>query len=201
VIQTAEAETLYRLRLVRKDVGVAILVLVALSLGWLLRAQVSSRTTVFQDKNTPFTIAYPATWTSASSLQDVLLKVEDPNTTSAFKTALTVTSRDLDPQSPPTLQTLVDRRIAQVGALTAFHFLSDTPTTVGGAQARLLEYAYVVQPIDAPRRASVPVVVHAREYVVVTKSAVFYITLGAPDAEYAGVPAQFDEMMRTVRVQ
>jgi hypothetical protein len=195
-----EAGTIYRQRFLRKDVGVAIVVFVALALGLLLRMQATNRTTMFKDQDTGFSLAYPVTWGSVESLQTVLLKVENPQTASAYKTNLTVESRDLDPQNPPTLQQLVDRRVAQRGALTAYHFLSNSPATVGGAKAERLEYAFTVQPIDQPRRASLPVVVHALEYIVVGKASVFYITLAAPENEFEKARAQMDQIVQTVTV-
>ena len=200
MIQT-EHGTVYGQRFLRKDIGVAIVVLIALALGLLLRVQTANRVTIFLDKDTAFSITYPATWGSVESLQDVLLKVEDPQTNSAFKTTLAVETRDLDPQSPPTLQQLVDRRIAQRGALTGYHFLSSNPATVGGAKAMRQEYAYIVQPIDQPRRASLPVVVHAMEYIVIGKENVFYITLAAPEGEFADARAQMEQIVQTVKVQ
>jgi hypothetical protein len=191
----------FRARLRRQDVGVVAVVLVALALGWLLRLQVDNRTRAFQDADSPFRLSYPADWIEAESLQDVLLKVEDPRTVSALKTSLTVESRELDPASPPTLQTLVDRRVTQRRALTAYRYLSDAETAVDGARGAVLEYAYVVQPIDAPRRASLPVVARAREYIVVAKDRTYYITLAAPEAEYDGVRPRFDQIIQTVRLQ
>ena len=198
--QTPDLHT-FRFRLIPKDVGVAIVLVVALALGWILRVQTESRTTTFQDTASPFSVAYPATWGSVESLKQLVLKVEDPRTASPFKTALTVERRGLDPQSPPTLQQLVDRRVAQQGALTGFHLLSTGEATVGCAKAMRQEYAYVVQPIDQPRRASLPVVVHAVEYVVVTKDNAFYITLAAPESEFANASAQMNEIIKSARVQ
>ena len=195
------SEVLYEIRTRRKDIGVALVVLIALALGWALREYTLSRTQVFADQATSFQVAYPAWWSNADSLQDVVLKVENPETASTFKTNLTVEARDLDPQNPPTLQTLIDRRVAQRGALTGYHFLSDEPATVDGAKAQRLEYAYVVQPIDTPRRASLPVVVRAREYIVVTKDRVFYITLAAPEAEWApSAGPRLDQIIQSVHV-
>jgi hypothetical protein len=201
MIETSDNEAIFRVRTLRKDVGVAIVVLMALGLAWALRGQVESRTQLFQDQGSPFRIAYPATWGSVSSLQDVLLKVENPRTDSTFKTTLTVESRDLDPAAPPDLQTLLDRRVEQRSALTGYHFLSNSDATVGGARSMQLEYAYVVQPIDAPRRASLPVVVHAREYIVAAKDRTYYITLAAPESAFADASARFEQIMRTVNVQ
>src|SRR5262245_31856916 len=188
------------LRTLPKDLGVTLAVLVALGLGLLLFVSADGRTKVYQSADTPFRMAYPATWSYAESLQDVLLKVEDPQADSAFKTTLTVESRELDPQSPPTLQTLLDRRVEQRGALTGYHFLANSEATVGGVRAMQLQYAYVVQPIDEPRRASLPVVVRAREYIVITQDRTYYITLAAPENEFERASARFDRMLQTVQV-
>src|SRR4051794_6760041 len=145
MIQSNQAEPLYRVRMLPKDLGVAIVVLVALLLGLGMRFQVEGRVKQFQDPNSSFRMSYPASWGFVDSLQDVLLKVEDPNTDSAFKTALTIESRELDSASPPTLQTLIDRRVEQRSGLTGYHFLSNGDATVGGAKSALIEYAYVVQ--------------------------------------------------------
>jgi hypothetical protein len=199
--QTTGPGNVYQIRLLRKDVGVALVVLAALALGWLLRNQTLSRSQVFQAGTSPFRITYPATWSSVESLQDALLKVEDPSTNSVFKTTLTVEARQLDPQNPPDLQTLIDRRIEQRSELTAYHLLSDTPSTVGRAPARQLEYAYVVQPIDQPLRASLPVVVHAREVVVVARGNVYYITFAAPENAFGEASAQFYQILQSVLVE
>ena len=131
----------------------------------------------------------------------MLLKVENPSTDSAFKTAMTVESRELDPASPPTLQTLIDRRVEQRSGLTGYHFLSDAEATVGGARGARIEYAYVVQPLDEPRRASLPVVVQAREYIVVGTDRTYYVSLSAPESAFAAASAQFERTIQTVQLQ
>ncbi len=90
--QTTQHGSLYGLRMLRKDVGVALVVLVALAAGWLLRVQAEGGLKQFQAQDGPFRMAYPASWGVTDTLQDVLLKVADPQTDSAFKTNLTVGS-------------------------------------------------------------------------------------------------------------
>jgi hypothetical protein len=201
MIQSDQGEPLYRVRMLPKDLGVAIVVLVALLLGLGMRFQVERRVKQFQDPNSPFRMSYPAAWGFADSLQDVLLKVEDPNTDSAFKTALTVESRELDLASPPTLQDLIDRRVEQRSGLTGYHFLANADATVDGAKSARIEYAYVVQPNDEPRRASLPVVVQAREYIIVGKDRTYYVTLSAPENAFAEASAQFERTIMTVQLQ
>src|SRR5712692_1042713 len=89
-----EGQAIYGFRKFNKDVGVALVVLVALALGWLLRQQVVNRTFVFKDPGSPFKMEYPVGWTNADSSvrgatqQAVLLKVQDPSADSLYKTNL-----------------------------------------------------------------------------------------------------------------
>jgi hypothetical protein len=201
MIQSNQSAQLYRLRMLPKDLGVAIVVLVALALGLGMRWQVEGRVKQFQDPDSPFRMSYPAAWSFADSLQDVLLKVEDPNTDSAFKTALTIESRELDPASPPTIQNLIDRRVEQRSGLIGYHFLANADATVGGAKGAQIEYAYIVQPNDEPRRASLPVVVQAREYIIIGTDRTYYVTLNAPENAFAEASAQFERTIKTVQLQ
>ncbi len=199
--QAAERERVYPVRMWPKDVGVALIVLLALGLGLLVRYQVEGATREFRDPDSPFRISYPASWAGAEAPEDGLLRVEDPRTDSAFKTTLTVESRLLDPAAPPTLQALVDQRVAEQGALTAYRLLASGDATIDDARGARIEYGYVVQPIDAPRRASLPVVVQAREYVVVAQDRVYYIAVAAPQNEYEEAQARFERIIERIQVQ
>ena len=181
-----------------KDLGVAFVVIVALLLGWLLREATLNRTIAYKDSETGFSLQFPAAWSTADSLQDVLLKVENPTTGSAYKTNLVVEARDLDPQNPPTLQEFVDRRVTQKGNLTGYHFIREQDGVVDGNKAREITYAYAVQPIDQPRRVSLPVVVEAREFIIVGPDRVYYITVAAPENEFDVASAQLDNILKTV---
>jgi hypothetical protein len=183
-----------------KDIGVAVVVIVALLLGGLLRVATLNRVSVFKDSDTGLSLQFPAAWGTVDSLQDVLLKVENPATDSAYKTNLVVESRELDPQNPPTLQEFVDRRVTQKSNLTGYHFISEQEATVAGQKARQLVYAYTVQPNDQPRRVSLPVVVEAREYIVTGKDRVYYLTVAAPEKEFDAAGAQLDNILKTVNI-
>ncbi len=197
---TTQTDTLYGIRNLRKDLGVALVVVVALLLGGLLRSYTLSRTVSFQDADTGFSLKYPAAWGVADSLQDVLLKVENPQTDSVYKTNLVVEARELDPQNPPTLQEFVDRRVTQKGGLTGYHFIGEQETTVDGQKARQITYAYIVQPIDQSRRVSLPVVVVARETIVVGKDRVYYLTVAAPENDVDSASARLNEIIQTVHI-
>jgi len=183
-----------------KDIGVTIVVVAALLLGFIISQVVINRTKLFQETDAPFSLEYPARWTEAETLQDVLLKVQDPAANSAFKTSLTVETRELDPSAPPTMQQLIDRRVDQRSALTAYHFIDEHDAKVSGAPAQELDYTYVVQPNDTPRRASLPVVVVAREYIVLTSTRIYYITLAAPENEFDAASAHMDRIIQSVKL-
>lgn len=198
--QTSSSQ-IYRLRMLPKDIGVALITALCLLGGLLLMISTTTRTTTFQDEVTPFRVQYPANWLSVDSLQNVTLRVIDPTTPGAVKTSLAVEERELDPAAPPTLQTLLDRRVEERQQLMGYHFLSDGEAEVDGARAIVSEYAYVVQPIDEARRASLPVVIRAREYIVVAGDQSYYITLAAPEAHYNAARPQFDRIIQSVTVQ
>jgi hypothetical protein len=187
--------------LLRQDVAIALVVLVALALGGLLRQQVDGATALFRENDAPFRIAYPATWSVVEPPAGMLLRAENPRTDSAFKTTLTVERRDIDTAAPPTLQTLVDRRTAQGNGLTGYTLLSNDEATVDGARGARLEYAYVAQPIEGPRRSAVPVVVRVREYVVVAADRAYYISLAAPEDEADEAFARFDRTIEEAKVR
>jgi hypothetical protein len=200
VSQTIDKVTVWPLRTRPKDIGVALVVLVALLLGWLLRWSVDGQTRIYESADHTFGIAYPATWRTNNVTETIMLRVEDPQTNSAYKTNVTVESRELDPSSPPTLQELIDRRVVQHGGQTGYHFLASAERTVGGARAAEIAYAFVAQPIDAPRRASLPVVARSREYIVVTEKRVYFITLAAPESDFDTATRRFDDMLQTVKI-
>lgn len=199
--QQTHSARIYRLHMGPKDLGVALIFALCLLGGFLLMRATTMRTVTFQDELSPLRFAYPADWQSVDSLQDVTLRVVDPTTPSAFKTSFSVEQRELDPNAPPTLQTLLDRRVEQRQQLTGYYFLDEAESVVGGARAMVSEYAYVVQPIDGARRSSLPVVVQAREYIVVAGSQTYYFTLAAPEESFVAARRQFDRIIESVVVQ
>jgi hypothetical protein len=198
---TTTGDDIYGLRMRPKDLGVALVAALFLLGGLALMLATTGRTTTFQDELSPLRVSYPADWNSADSLQNVALRVVDPTTPGGVKTSFTVEQRELDPADPPTLQTLLDRRVEQRQQLTAYHFLAEGEGTVGGERALISEYAYVVQPIDEARRSSLPVVVRAREYIVVAGEQSYYLTLAAPEAAYPAARRQFDRIIESAVLQ
>lgn len=192
---------IYDLRLRPKDLGVALIAVLCLLGGWLLMQSTIGRTREFTTDLAPLSFSYPAGWVATPGAENILLTIANPVTPSAFKTTITIENRPIDPASPPTLQTLLDRRVEQRQALTGYHFLSDGEAEVGGVRSLVSEYAYVTQPIDEARRAALPVVVHAREYIVVTADQSYYVTLAAPEGQFDQARRQFDQVIASMVVQ
>ncbi|MFV9506768.1 MAG: hypothetical protein AB4911_19635 [Oscillochloridaceae bacterium umkhey_bin13] len=194
-------EPRYDLRIHPKDVGVLLIAALCLFGGWLLMQRTTSQTISFQDELTPLQLAYPAGWIVAPPVENIVLAVINPVTPSLFKTTISVENRLIDPANPPTLQTLLDRRIEQRQSLTSYHFLGERETTVDGARAIVTDYAYVTLPIDESRRAALPVVVVAREYIVITADQSYYITLAAPETTFEADARRFERMVADIRLQ
>ncbi|HEX9987365.1 MAG TPA: hypothetical protein VGE45_02680 [Chloroflexia bacterium] len=199
--RTVDQVTIWPLRTLPKDIGVAVVVLVALLGGLLLRWSTEGSTKAYASADNSFSVLYPASWRTTEITDTLLLRVENPQASSAYKTNVAVDVRELDPASPPTLQELIDRRIEQHSGQAGYHFLSSNDRTVSGLKASEIEYAFVAQPIDSPRRATLPVVAHSREYIVVAKDRIYYITLAAPESDFATASELFDRMLETVKVQ
>ena len=190
------------MRYLRKDVGVGIVAVACLLIGLLIMNWANTRTIAFTAQDVPFSISYPAGWSTTESLLDApLIKVEDPVADSTFKTSLTVESRGLDAAAPPTLQELLDRRVQDRASLTGYHFMSNSETTVGGQKAMRYDYAYTAQPIDQPRRASLPVVVVAQEYIVIGKDNTYYITFAMPENEADLNRPRIERAIQSVKLQ
>jgi hypothetical protein len=198
----SDDKSFYPMRYLRKDVGVAIVAGVCLLIGFLIMNWATTRTNAFQSQDVPFSVSYPAAWITAESLMDApLMKVEDPLARSAFKTSMTVESRELDPAAPPTLQELLDRRVRDRSSLPGYHFLANNESTVDGQKAIRYEYAYTAQPIDEPYRASLPVVVVAQEYVVISPDRTYYITFAVPENEVDLNLPRIERVIQSVKLQ
>lgn len=201
VDETVARQRVYTLRLWPKDLGVALVTIAALLAALLLRQGIVGASRVFEADAAPFTMTYPATWDRVAPPPGTLLRLEDPRAASTFKTTVTVENRELDPAAPPTVQALADRRIEQGGNLLAYRLLATEETTVAGARGLRLDYAYVVQPLDVPQLASPPVVVRARQYIVVAASGAYYLTLAAPENAFAAAADQFASVIEGVRIR
>ena len=186
----------------RADLLVALVVVFALALGWVYKSSLATRTTRAADPNSQFSLAIPSHWlTHESDSEDTFLVAENPNADSVYKSAVTGQSFLLDPQSPTALDTLTDGLILRHGEeLTGYHLLDIQSRMIGGAEARVVEYAYVVQPIDQPFRASMPVVVRAFEYLIYTPTEYWLLTFTADERLVEKEREGFERMIGSIQL-
>lgn len=194
-------QQIWRVRMLPKDLGVVITLLIAFAFALLLRVQSQSQATTFAAQDLPFQIDYPSTWMETSSLQDALLKVQDPLSSSTFKTTLLVESRDLDPSAAITLNDLVNRRIEERSTQTGYHLMDTEEIKIDGADAQYVDYAYIVQPIDEPRRPSLPIVVSARDYVIIAGDISYYVTTLVDANQADQTSGSFDQIINSIRLR
>jgi hypothetical protein len=201
MISQQQGSSIYKLRHTRKDVGVAIVVIAALLGGALLRQSVTQQTVAFADAGTGLRMSLPAGYAETSTmLPDAIVKMSDQYGASPYKSNVVVESLEIDKSNIPTLQQLMDRRVELRSKLTGYHFIGNNETSINGHKAMELRYAYVDQPIDQPRRVSLPVVVIGREYIALSTNRVYYITTAVPEQEADTAGADLQRVVETITI-
>jgi len=186
----------------RSDILVIILCLVALIAGWFVKTAYQYRTAthdILLDAADATlgkaTVVLPTAWVATtepiSGTQQFAMPVTyvDTGAASAYKTSFSADLRILEttPTDPTqTLHDYVDRAVtAHTKDLVGYQLLAEpAETTVNGAPARKIEYAYVTRPIDSQLRNAPPVVVRGIDYLVLKANHVYMITLTADVQAY-----------------
>jgi len=186
----------------RADLLVALVVAVALAIGWFYKESVLSQVTPAVDPNSQFQVGLPSHWlTHELESVDTFLSAENPRADSVYKSAIVGQSFLLDPDNPTSLDTIVDRLVQRHGdELTGYHLLDIRTDTIDGAETRIVEYAYVVQPIDQPFRAAVPVVVHAFDYVIYTPTEYWILAFTADEQLMAKEQKSLEQIVASVEL-
>ena len=184
----------------RADVLVAIVIAAALIGGYVYQFSLRGQTTRVADPNSNFSLSIPGNWTAAEEIPlDTFVVAYDTRADSIYKSTIAGQSFALDSDNPTQLDQIVDRLIQRHGEeLLVYHLIEDQPTTVAGAEARAIQYAYVTQPIDDPFMASPPVVVIATDYVIYTDTEYWLITLAADEKIAEQAQADFDSIIQSI---
>ena len=186
----------------RSDGLVLLVVLVALVSAWIYRGTLLNEKQTLVDEISGLQLEIPATWNQALEEDTSLdLAAIDPRADSAWKSRLGLYSRLLDPDNPVALSSVVDRLVENYTEnLTSFQLLALDNRTIQGADTAILEYAYTVNPIDEPFRASLPVVVHTLEYVIYTPTQYWVLTLSADELLFAEESETFEKIVTSVQL-
>jgi hypothetical protein len=154
---------------------VVVLVVVALLLGWVLKAWVVGQTVSFTSDDGSVSLRYPARWLNQVD-KETLLTVSDVRQEGVFKPTFSLSTRDMNPAFPLTQNDLlVTWSVAKAQELTAYRVLSADPATVDGQTASTMTYAYVAEPAGAAQNA-IPAVVQAVDCVVTYEGEAYIFT-------------------------
>lgn len=171
-------------------------VVVALLLGWVVKAQAEGSTEAFSDAETGLSLNYPTGWLAGSG-EDFLFRARDPQS-GLFKTTYLVEAEVLDPARPVSLVDAVNMTsVNRARKLTAFRMLDIEAVgpEEGSPRAIWSRYAYVEEKPD-PFHDTLPVVVLGLDYTGVREGYLFTLTLLASEANFDEAEAAFKAFVR-----
>ncbi len=190
----------------RSNVAVVVCLAVALAAGWFFKSAAQGQTQTIEDPLTGLRLSVPATWQTDQDVPNVILATSDGHSASTFKTRLTVISRQVEAGGGLDPDQIVERVVQQHESdLLGYHLLSIDPASVGNLTAntaRLISYAYVVQPetVDRPFQAALPVVVQAADYLIFTADRYYVLTLAADSQDYESQVQNFELILKSVNL-
>lgn len=186
----------------RADVLVAVVIAAAFLAAQFYQRSLSSQTTPFVDSHSGFTLDIPDHWTvNTDSVTDTFVSAYNSRADSIYKSTITGQSFALDPDSPVALDDLVDRLVQRHQIdLLGYHLLEIQTTAVAGADARLIQYAYVTRPIDDPFSSSPPVIVIAADTLIYTSTEYWLLTTTADEKIADQAQKEFDAILKSIRL-
>jgi hypothetical protein len=174
-------------------IGVVVL---ALLLGWAVKAWAEGGTKSFTDPETGLTLDYPAGWLMGSA-GDYVFKARDPHS-GPFKITYQVTADKLDPAHPMSLVDAVNMTsVSRARKLTAFRLLDiETVGEEGQSPSAIWSsYVYVEEKPD-PFRESLPAVVLGLDYTAVKGGYLYTFTLLASEADFDEAEKDFKAFLQ-----
>jgi len=163
--------------------AVVALTVVALLLGWAVKAAAEGRTSVYDANG--MRISYPAGWVRTNADSPVLLKVE--KLVGPARTTLVLQRRPVTADATNALNAVHQALTLERGrSWTAYRVLSVTPSSaVPGRDALEVTFAYV-ETNPNPFLKAAPVVMMGQEYLFGVDQAVQVVTLTAAEANFDG---------------
>ena len=174
-------------------IGVVVL---ALLLGWAVKAWAEGGTKSFTDPETGLTLDYPSGWLMGSA-GDYVFKARDPHS-GPFKITYQVTADKLDPAHPMSLVDAVNMTsVSRARKLTAFRLLDiETVGEEGQSPSAIWSsYVYVEEKPD-PFRESLPAVVLGLDYTAVKGGYLYTFTLLASEADFDEAEKDFKAFLQ-----
>lgn len=167
---------------------------VALLLGWAVKAAAEGRTSIYETDG--MRIAYPAGWVRASAGTPVLLQVE--KLVGPARTTLALQRRPVTADAANPLNAVHQALTLERGRTwTAYRVLSVDPSgAVPGRDALEVTFAYV-ESNPNPFLKAAPVVMLGQEYLFSVDQAVQVVTLTAAQENFEGALKDLRSFLRT----
>jgi len=174
--------------------AIVALTVVALLLGWAVKAAAEGRTSVYEADG--MRIAYPAGWVRASSDTPVLLQVEKP--VSPARTTLSLQRRPVTAETANPLSAVHQALTLERGrGWTAYRVLNVGPSAaVPGREALEVTFAFVETKAN-PFLSAAPVVMLGQEYLFAVDQAVQVVTLTAAEDNFGGAVKDLKSFLRS----
>lgn len=181
---------------------VVLVVLLALLLGWLLKATVADSTILLASNG--LAIQYPASWVRNSDPEEGLLW-EAANLRSGSAYATRVNGRLLGADQLPMMEEGAELvavanawSFQQARLLDGYRTLAIDPVTLDGQPAVRIEAGFLAQPPAGALRQRLPVVVEMAEYIVPRGEGYYVITVAADAANMADEGAVLDDIVESI---
>jgi hypothetical protein len=158
------------------------LFLVALILGWVVKATAESRYVTYNENG--IQLRYPEGWIKLQADPPVVVQVADKVT--GARTALTLERRPLPTDAPRPLAAVQQALTLVRGAnWMAYRVLETTESvSIGGRTATHVAFAYV-DTNPNPNMETTPVVIRGEDYLIPDGDQVYVFTLVTPETSYA----------------
>jgi len=173
--------------------------LVALLLGWVVKAAAEGRTVAHEAGN--LRVRYPAGWVRTEAEPPVLLRVED-RWAAPFRTTLTLQRRPLPPDGEKPVG-IVQQALTLERARdwTAYRVLRmEESASIEGRTGMRVTFAYV-ETNPNPFLETVPVVMYGEDFLFPVGDQVYIVTLTAAEANYARGQKALRAFLRSLQVE
>lgn len=175
------------------DLFVIIFILVCLSLGWLMKKGIESRTVGFTDTNANISLEYPASWLLKPDANSMLL-VFDPQSQSFFNDRIALkVNRWLAVEG---MEEFIEHIQSQrESSYPLYHTISISPFEIDSLETTKLDYVYAT----LLPGMEVPNVVRAIDIIFPKGDLVYILTLSADENEFKGNLSEFDTIVSSIR--
>jgi hypothetical protein len=170
------------------------LFVIALLLGWIVKAVAENRYVSYSDGT--IQVRYPEGWIKLQAESPVLLQVADKPT--GVRTSLTIEQRPLPPDASRPLALVQQTLTLERGSNWMAYRVLETEegVTIGKWTATHTSFSFV-ETNPNPFMETVPVVMRGEDYLVPNGDQVLVFTLAAPESNYAQAQRYLNDFVRS----